>query len=116
MPPESRRKKPSRSFNSERRGGKRVDPMILHVNVFGAEFVLKRPVTLGLESATLRDVLIALQRDHERPWRRIIKGDLSLQEGCVVLVNGRNAASLEKLDTDIHDGDELTFTVMVAGG
>ena len=116
MPPESRRKKPSRNFNPERREGKPVVPMTLHVNVFGTEFVLKRSIRLDLESATLREVLIALQRDHEGPWKRIIKEDLVLQEGWVVLVNGRNVASLQKLETKIHDGDELTFTVMVAGG
>ena len=90
--------------------------MTLIINVFGTEFVLKQPITLDLESATLRDVLVALQRHHEGPWKRMLKEDLSLQEGCVVLVNGRNIASLEKLETSIHDGDEITFTVLVAGG
>jgi molybdopterin converting factor small subunit len=90
--------------------------MTIIVNVFGTEFVLKRPVTLDLESPTLRDVLAALQKYHEGPWRRILKEDLSLPEGCVVLVNGRNIASLQKLETEIHDGDELTLTVLVAGG
>jgi molybdopterin converting factor small subunit len=85
-------------------------------NVFGTEFALKRPITLDLESPTLRDVLVALQRHHEGPWKRILKEDLSLQEGCVALVNGRNIASLEKLETEIHDGDEITFTVLISGG
>jgi molybdopterin converting factor small subunit len=90
--------------------------MTIIVNVFGTELVLKRPITLNLQSPTLRDALIALKRDHEGPWKNILKEDLSLQEGCVVLVNGRNIASLEKLETEIHDGDEITFTVLVAGG
>ena len=90
--------------------------MTIITNVFGTEFSLKRPVTLDLESPTLRDVLAALQGDAEGPWRRILKEDLSLQEGYVVLVNGRNIGSLEKLETKIHDGDEITFTVLVAGG
>jgi molybdopterin converting factor small subunit len=90
--------------------------MTIITNVFGTEFALKRPITLDLESPTLRDVLVALQRYHEGPWKRILKEDHSLQEGCVVLVNGRNIASLEKLETEIHDGDEITFTVLVAGG
>jgi len=90
--------------------------MTIITNVFGTEFALKRPVTLDLESPTLRDVLIALQSHQEGPWKRIIKEDLSLQEGCVILVNGRNIASLEKLETEIHDGDEITFTVLVSGG
>ena len=90
--------------------------MTIIINVFGTEFFLKRPITLDFESSTLRDVLAALQRHHEGPWKRILNEDLSLQEGCVILVNGRNIASLEKLETEIHDGDEITFTVLVAGG
>jgi molybdopterin converting factor small subunit len=90
--------------------------MTIIINVFGTEFSLKRPITLDLESPTLRDVLAALQKHHEGPWRSILKEDLSLQEGCVVLLNGRNIASLGKLEIKIHDGDEITFTVLVAGG
>jgi molybdopterin converting factor small subunit len=90
--------------------------MTIITNVFGTEFVSKRPIILDLQSPTLREVLIALRRDHEGPWKRLVKEDLSLQEGCVVLVNGRNIASLEKLETRIQDGDEITFTVLVAGG
>jgi molybdopterin converting factor small subunit len=90
--------------------------MTIITNVFGTEFALKRPIDLDLESPTLRDVFVALQRYPEGPWKRILNEDLSLQEGCVVLVNGRNIASLEKLETEIHDGDEITFTVLVSGG
>ncbi len=90
--------------------------MTIITNVFGTDFTLKRPITLDPESPALRDVLTALQKYHEGPWRRLLKEDLSLQEGCVILVNGRNIASLEKLETEIHEGDEITFTVLVAGG
>jgi molybdopterin converting factor small subunit len=90
--------------------------MTIITNVFGTEFCLKQPITLDLESPTLREVLAVLHEYHDGPWQRILKEDLSLQEGCVVLVNGRNIASLEKLETKIRDGDEITFTVLVAGG
>ena len=90
--------------------------MTIITNVFGTEFSLKQPVTLDVESPTLRDVLAALRSHHEGPWERLLQEDLSLREGCVVLVNGRNIASLEKLETKIHEGDEITFTVLVAGG
>ncbi len=90
--------------------------MTIITNVFGTELSLKRPITLDLETPRLRDVLASLQQHHEGPWKHIVKEDLSLQEGCVVLVNGRNISSLEKLETEIHDGDEITFTVLVAGG
>jgi len=108
--------KPSRNIKSETREGKHFSLMTITTNVFGTEFALKRPITLDLESPTLRDVLLTLQRHHEGPWKRILKEDLSLQEGCVVLVNGRNIASLEKLETEIHDRDEITFTVLISGG
>jgi molybdopterin converting factor small subunit len=90
--------------------------MTIITNVFGTEFVLKRPVTLDPVSASLREVLLALRRTHEGPWRQIIKEDLALTEGCVILVNGRNIYSLKNLETEIHDGDEITFTVLVSGG
>jgi len=31
-------------------------------------------------------------------------------------VNGRNIGSLGQMETEIRDGDEITFTVLVAGG
>ncbi len=90
--------------------------MTIIINVFATEFSLKRPITLDLESPTLRDVLAALKKKHEGPWRRFLNEDLSLREGCVVLVNGRNITSLAKLETKIYERDEITFTVLVAGG
>jgi molybdopterin converting factor small subunit len=90
--------------------------MTIITNVFGTEFTLKQPVTLNLQSPTLRDVLVALQTHHEGPWKLLLRDDLSLQEGWVILLNGRNVVSLQKLETKIHEGDELTFTVLVAGG
>lgn len=90
--------------------------MTIITNVFGTEFNLKRPVTLDPATAPLRDVLAVLRREPEGPWGRLLNQDLSPTEGCVILINGRNIRSLEDLDTEIHDGDELTFTVLVAGG
>ncbi len=90
--------------------------MTIITNVFSTEFSLKQPITLDLESPTLRDVLAVLREHPDGPWRRVLKEDLSPQQGCVILVNGRNIASLEKLETKIRDGDEITFTVLVAGG
>ena len=90
--------------------------MTILTNVFGTEFVLKRPVTLDRVSASLRDVLLALRGAPEGPWGRIIRDDLTLPEGCVILVNGRNIHSLNALETEIGDGDEITFSVLVSGG
>ena len=90
--------------------------MKISINVFGTDIILKREVSLDIPSPTLRDVLKSLKDHHQGNWGNLIKDDLSIQEGSVVLVNGRNVSSLEKLDTRIHEGDEITFTVLVAGG
>ena len=90
--------------------------MKITINVFGTDIILKQEVSLDLSSPTLRDVLKALKGHHQGKWENLIKNDLSIQEGSVILVNGRNVSSLDNLDTRIQDGDEITFTVLVAGG
>ncbi len=90
--------------------------MNVTVNVIGPKVTLGRKVTLELSSSTLRELVGVLLDLGEGPWRDIIREDRSLAEGCVVLVNGRNIMSLEGLETKLHEGDEVTFTVLVAGG
>jgi molybdopterin converting factor small subunit len=90
--------------------------MLITLNVFSTEVALKQPIALDTESPTLREVLVALKNRHDGPWRRIMKDDYSLVEGCVILVNGRSPSSLRDLDTIINEGDEITFTILVAGG
>ncbi len=86
------------------------------INVIGPEIRLKQEIDLELASPTIREVARSLLDQHKGPWERIVKNDLSLEEGCVALVNGRNIMSLEGFETKIHEGDEITFTVLVAGG
>jgi molybdopterin converting factor small subunit len=64
----------------------------------------------------LRDVLRALREQYRAPLERFLNEDLSPAEGCAILVNGRNIWSLDPYETTVQDGDELTFTVQVAGG
>ena len=90
--------------------------MKIYINAFGTDIRLKQEVSLRPASPALRDVLIALPDPEKDQLNRFINDDLSLKEGCVILVNGRNIASLDELETRIKDRDELTFTVLVAGG
>ena len=90
--------------------------MKITINVFGPEIILKQEISMDISSPTLGEVLKTLKEHHQGKWENLIKDDLSIQEGSVILVNGRNVSSLQKLDTRIQDGDEITFTVLVAGG
>ncbi len=86
------------------------------INLLGTEIRLKQETSLDPPSPALRDVLRTLRDQHTGELERFIKDDLSPAEGSAILVNGRNIQSLDRLETKIHDGDEITFTVLVAGG
>ena len=90
--------------------------MKITTNVFGPETRLKKEVSLDSESSTLREVLTILASQDDTALKRILRADLSPEEGYVILVNGRNVSSLNRLETRIEDGDEITFTVLMAGG
>jgi molybdopterin converting factor small subunit len=90
--------------------------MKIYINAFGTDIRLKQEVLVEPASPALKDVLRALPAQEKGRLDRFLKDDLSLKEGCVILVNGRNIASLDGLETRVQDGDEVTFTVLVAGG
>jgi len=90
--------------------------MRVMINLLGTEIRLKQEVFLDLPSSDPKDVLRALKDQCGAPLERFMKEDLSPVEGCTILVNGRNIGSLSLGETKIQDGDEITFTVLVAGG
>jgi molybdopterin converting factor small subunit len=90
--------------------------MRIIVNTFGTDVKLRQEIVLEPSSLSLHDVLRALREKHRVPLERFLNDDLSPIEGTAILVNGRNMWSLDRLATAIREGDELTFTVMVAGG
>ncbi len=90
--------------------------MKVFINLLGTDVRLKQEASLAPPSPALKDVLMTLGDQYEGQLQRFIKADLSPVEGSAILVNGRNIRSLDGLETKIQDGDELTFTVLVAGG
>ncbi len=86
------------------------------VNTFGTDIRLRQEVSVEPASSTLQDVLKALRDRCGLELNRFITDDLWPAEGSAILVNGRNILSLDRRDTKIQEGDELTFTVQVAGG
>jgi len=90
--------------------------MKLFINLLGTDVRLKQETFLDPPSPALKHVLRTLADQHQGRLRRFVKDDLTPVEGSAILVNGRNMWSLDGLDTEMQDGDELTFTVLVAGG
>jgi molybdopterin converting factor small subunit len=90
--------------------------MNLTISVFGRDIILKQETILELASPTLIGVTRALLEQNRAEWDRIVQDNFTPSEGYEVLVNGRNIKSLEGLDTRIHEGDEILFTVPLVGG
>lgn len=90
--------------------------MKITVNMIGVEIRLKERISLEPASAALTDVLRALKDKDGGQLRRFVGDDLAPVDCSVILVNGRNMLSLENGETEIHEGDEITFMVPVAGG
>jgi molybdopterin converting factor small subunit len=86
------------------------------VTLLGTEIRLKQEVSLDLPSPALKDALRALKDRVGAPLGKFLKEDLSPVEGCTILMNGRNIGSLGLGEMNVQDGDEITFTVLVAGG
>ena len=86
------------------------------VNIIGVEVKLKQETLLEPVSPVLKDVLRTLKDQDKGQLDRFIDEDLSPVDCSVILVNGRNILSLNGWETQIHDGDELTFMVPVTGG
>jgi molybdopterin converting factor small subunit len=90
--------------------------MHLKISVLGPDIALREKTDLDLASLTLGDVMRALLEQDRAKWDRILRDDFTPSEPYEVLVNGRNMKSLEGLDTKIGEGDEIVFTVPLAGG
>jgi molybdopterin converting factor small subunit len=86
------------------------------VNLFGPEVKVRQEVSLAPASASLADVLASLRQDFPTSVGRFLAVDLSPIEGAAILLNGRNIGPMDRHSTSVRDCDELTFTVMVAGG
>ena len=90
--------------------------MKITINMIGVEIKLKQPVSLDPPSPALNDVVRVLKDRDTGELRRFVGDDLVPVDGSAILVNGRNFLSLDRWETQIHEGDEITFMVPVAGG
>lgn len=86
------------------------------INMLGVEVRLEQEISLEPPSPRLKDVLRSIGDQEKARLDRFVNKDLTLVGSSVILVNGRNFLSLDQWETPIHEGDELTFMVPVAGG
>ena len=86
------------------------------INVIGPEIILKQKVTISGSASTFGDLISNLLNQPAGPWERVLENDGTLKKGCTALVNGRNVQTLDRFSTRLHDGDEVTFTVLITGG
>ncbi len=86
------------------------------INIIGVEIKLKQQISLEPASRALKDVLRDLKDRDKGELGRFVGDDLAPVNGAVLLLNGRNILSLGQWETQIRDGDEITFMVPVAGG
>ncbi len=78
--------------------------------------IAKERIFFEGNSLSLRKLLVHLRENSEEKVRPFVNEDLAIPSGSVILVNGRNILSLDGLDTELRDQDEITFTFLVAGG
>ena len=86
------------------------------VNLFGVDVRLKQEILIEPASPSLNGVIKGLKDQGMEQLERFIDDRLSPVGGSLILVNGRNRLSLDGWETQIHEGDELTFMVPVASG
>jgi hypothetical protein len=85
------------------------------VSTFGTDIRLRQEVHLEPASAALPEVLRALRAGYRAPLERFLTEELTPVDGTAILLNGRNILTLDARAM-VREGDELTFTVHVAGG
>lgn len=79
--------------------------------------IVGRKKTLELESGSRFRDLISKLAEKTKSTRKDYIGDYKVTGGdLVILVNGRNLDSMEKMDTPLKEGDIITLLPPIEGG
>lgn len=71
---------------------------------------------VNVEASTLRDAISALADQNEEFKTRLLDDNGELRRFVNVYVNEEDVRFLEKLDTPLKDGDEVSIVPAIAGG
>jgi len=71
---------------------------------------------LELSGSTIGDVLAAMVAEHPGLTGQVIAEDGTMNKFVNIYVNDDDVRYLEKLDTAVKDGDEVSILPAVAGG
>lgn len=71
---------------------------------------------VNVEASTLRDAISALADQNEEFKNRLLDDNGELRRFVNVYVNEEDVRFLEKLDTPLKDGDEVSIVPAIAGG
>lgn len=82
------------------------------------KYIDDRQVELDPEkNKTIRDLINSLDEKYEAIFTEKLLGEEeTINPGAIILVNGQNIHHLDKLDTELKDGDILAIFPPSAGG
>lgn len=82
------------------------------------KYIDDRQVELDPEkNKTIRDLINSLDEKYEAIFTEKLLGEEeTINPGAIILVNGQNIHNLDKLDTELKDGDILAIFPPSAGG
>lgn len=72
--------------------------------------------TIEVEAGTIADLIGELERKHPGLREQLLAEDGQLHRFVNVYVNDEDARYLEKLDTEVSEGDTVSILPSVAGG
>jgi len=80
-------------------------------------FLKLSEIELDIQDLSIHDVLIATEKNIQKKFLfKLIDEKGELKSGTMILINGRNIYHLQKLDSIVSDGDEVSIFPPGGGG
>ena len=74
-------------------------------------------VEVKADSITIYELILKTEKQIEKKFLdQLIDAEMQILPGTMILINGRNIFHLDKLDSIVQDGDEISFFPPGGGG